>query len=395
MFKSILNKKAEIKVSPPMGIAVVILLGVFLRLILPLRGHNFDMDSWQVVADIMAQGGNVYFETYRYKYGPIWFHILHLLDFLPSFSANQVQSLHWKITAFLTLVDIGIFVFLFRHYSLIVATLFFLNPISIIITGYHGQFDNLAVLMGFIAVLFLQKSAKNSDQFLGLFIMGLSLCVKHILFLFPLWLAFKEKNWSRKIVVIVVPYTIFLCSFLPYLNGGQSTPIYGIDEGGISYVIGQTGLIENVFLYQSFNNAPFWSIFTPESVLKIIPAILPFLLTLFVLGYIWRHKNYIDSVNLYFISLVVFSSAVTNQYLVICTPSIATQWNWFYALYTAFSTVQLAADWPGLHIGFIQKILGWEGKLGRSELLYGFAIASLFLGLIWHSFRKGGLSKNS
>ena len=61
---------------------VIIALGLDLRMGAAVLGHNFDIESWYIVADIMRHGGNVYAETGRYNYGPVWFFILHVLDVL-------------------------------------------------------------------------------------------------------------------------------------------------------------------------------------------------------------------------------------------------------------------------------------------------------------------------
>jgi len=48
------------------------------------------------------------------------------------------------MAGFLSLVDLGIFFVLWKKFGRPAAALFFLNPISVIITGYQSQFDNLA-----------------------------------------------------------------------------------------------------------------------------------------------------------------------------------------------------------------------------------------------------------
>ena len=341
-------------------VIVVLLVGLLLRLVLPFRGFNYDIESWKIAADIMAHGGNVYAETGRYNYGPIWFHILHLLDAIPGTGFGQFFAFRYKVAAFLTCVDVAIFVILLRRFNVLVAALFFLSPISIIITGLHSQMDNLAVLFGLIGILFLEKD-KRADVFFifGLLFLALSLSTKHLLFFLPIWLAIKEERWSRKLLIIGIPYAIFLGLFAPY------------------WELGQTGIINNVFLYRSFNNAPFWTVFAPAIFLTVLPPVILFFTALFVLGLAWRKKPLLETYFLYLISVVVFSSAIANQYLAIPTAAIATQWNWAYALFTAFSTVYLAVDWAGLSIGMVQKALHWQGQNG-----YYPAITLLFIGLM-------------
>ena len=40
--------------------AIILMLGVTLRVLLPLRGFNYDIESWKIAADILIQKGNVY-----------------------------------------------------------------------------------------------------------------------------------------------------------------------------------------------------------------------------------------------------------------------------------------------------------------------------------------------
>ena len=50
-----------------------------------------------------------------------------------------------------------------------------------------------------------------------LILMGFSLCAKHILMFFPIWWAIKEKRFVNKILIILIPYSIFMLSFASYL----------------------------------------------------------------------------------------------------------------------------------------------------------------------------------
>ena len=340
---------------------LVLLIGITARVLIPLRGFNYDIESWKIAADILANGGNVYGQTGRYNYGPIWFYILHFLDQFPGTGAGHFLAFRWKVALFLSVVDIGIFIVLLRLYGVLVAGLFFLNPISIIITGYHSQMDNLALLIGLIAVLLIERKRQAWGLMPGLVILGLSLMTKHFLIFFPLWLAFKEERWSKKMLVILVPYSLFLASFIPF------------------WKLGHGGIISNVFLYRSVSNAPFWATFAPNFIYLAMPKIILFVSTLMVLGLIWRNKKPLESFNYYLICVVIFSSAVVNQYFSISLPAIATQWNWAYSAFTLFTTVFLAVDWAGLHIGFMQKSLHWQGAYG-----YHVAIAFLFFGFMIH-----------
>lgn len=343
---------------------LLILIGTILRLILVQRGYNFDIASYRIVADIALKGGNVYAETQRYNYGPIWFYILSFLDILPFPLLDPLLSLRWKISAFLSFIDIAIAVYLYRRYSIKIATFFFLNPVSIIITGYHSQFDNLAILLALLSLHMIEKNAETNHKIslFGLFLLGISLSIKHILFLFPLWLAFKNNRWRDKLVTMTIPYLLFLATFIPYLPEGRE------------------GIINHVFLYRSFSNAPFWLGSMPNIIIEKIPLFLLFIGSLSILGLVVRAKKPLDSLLIYTIALLVFSSAIANQYLSICIVGISVHSNAMYLLYSVAATLYLLASGDALHFQFFQHYLGDNGNsavIGYQELML-----LLFMGLL-------------
>jgi hypothetical protein len=368
IIKNLINSDSNINLR----ILLVLTLGVILRLLMPLRGYNVDAESWRIVADIVNQNGNVYAETWRYPYGPVWAQILHVLDKLPfGLYLQPIEALRWKAACFLTLVDVGIFFFLFRVYGLMASVIFFLNPISIIITGYQIQLDNLAVLVGMISVFIIQNKKNNLNLICGLIVMGLSLCVKHLFFIFPLWLAFKEKLVIKKLLIIFIPFSIFLLSFIPYLPEGLK------------------GVVDNVLLYRSWNhNAPFWKLFGPSFLVSKQFTHFPlFVGSLLILGLIWKSRKLLDSLHLYLVSLVNFASSIGNHYLAICVPSISVNWNWGYAIYTLVVSIHLLFDADALHLQFMGRQIGAAGHH------YYLPIFFLTLGLYIQVFGKKGLSR--
>lgn len=340
-----------------------IIIGTVIRIAIAQRGYNFDITSYRIVADIAVRGGNVYVETQRYNYGPIWFYILALLDYLPFPLSDPLLSLRWKVSSFLTLTDIAIAICLYRWYGFKIASLFFLNPISIIITGYHSQFDNLAILLGLISIKTLENenNTLSNKALYGLFLLGISLSIKHVLFLFPLWLAFKSDRWRAKLLTITIPYAIFLATFLPYLPKGAN------------------GILSHVFLYRGYANAPFWYGIMPSIVVDKLPIFILFIGSLIFLGLGVRTKKPLESFYIYTIALVIFSSTVANQYLAIGIIAISTHWNASYLMYSIAGMIYLLASGDGLHIKIFQHYLGSNGSssvIGFKELVF-----LLFLGL--------------
>jgi hypothetical protein len=368
-----INRMQNARIRNALLAVLIVIIGIFFRILAAQRGHNFDVDSYLIVANIVSNGGNVYQETSRYNYGPIWFHILYFIDLCHIDGIAWTSNFRLKIALFLTAVDLGIFLFLWRHYSLKIGAIFLLNPISIIITGYHSQFDNLAILLGFFAAYFYMRSDSRPAKIGSLVLLGLSLSTKHLLFLFPIWLAFKQKQKITALLVILIPYAIFITGFLPYLPEGAQ------------------GIIKNVLFYKSFNNAPFWAIFSPNVIYTFVPRTLLMILALLVVGFLVRRRTVLECLHIYLIALVVFSSAIANQYLAIPIASISVFWNWGYAAYSAIGLLYLAVAQDGLHLDFLREIFNWKGGYGYYILTFLLTVGFLmtfFGGNFDEKFRK-------
>ncbi len=82
------------------GLTIVILLGGFIaRLWAASRGHNFDFESWLIAADISSHGGNIYAETSRYIYGPVWFLLLGMLWPIARLFSDSALAFHYVLAA--------------------------------------------------------------------------------------------------------------------------------------------------------------------------------------------------------------------------------------------------------------------------------------------------------
>ena len=333
---------------------LILIAGLVARLELATLGHNYDMASYRIVVGILDHGGNVYAGTERYNYGPVWFQILHALDFL---ARHNETAFRYLLAGLLSLVDAGICILLWRRFGYLAACLFFLNPVSIIITGFHNQFDNLALLLGFWSVLLVGDDFEKPvgrRKFAGLAVLGLSLMTKHLLFAFPFWLAVKQKGLFQKCVVLLVPVAIFLLGFAPYWPGGRA------------------GIIQHVFSYKSSATEYFYNYFVPTAVQFVFSAQAVWLLVLGVFAFINRRKPALESLLLYTCVLVATAPATTNQYFAIPSAFTSVFVNFFTVAYTIVATFHVAVDVNGPHL--------LKSLLDRAD---DFAICVLCLALVW------------
>lgn len=337
-------------------ILFVIITGIVSRILVSTYGFNVDMEYWRLFADVIKFNGPIY--EVGMNYGPVWAYLLYFLDQIPFFIEGEIESLRFKVTIFLTLIDLLIFITIIKIHSLKIGTLFFLNPISIFITGFHSQFDNLAVFLGLLAILVYEKNKKKIGFYFCSFILSISLITKHILLIFPIWLAVKEKKFYRKILIISIPIILFFICFIPF-----------VDNYSLIY--------DHVLNYKSSENGIFWRIFTPQFFGTYLGYNFLFLLTLFVLSLFFDAESRIRTYYLYLISIVLFSPSIANQYLAIPVVAIAYFWNRFFFLYTLACCLFFLVDFTAFNIEYIKDIVGWT----RNTTRIGYKIIIIFLAL--------------
>jgi hypothetical protein len=352
----------------------VIILGIALRIIVAMRGHNYDVESFTLVAQLVSEGKNVYGNISRYSYGPAYFLILGFMyKAVTLFFSPTLVPIFFRFTQtlFLTAVDIGIMLFLRKKFNLTASILFFLNPISIIVTGYHSQIDNFAIFTALIAASIFTQNKRldfGKKQIAGLLLLGLSLVIKHVFLAFPFWLSMKEKSWKNRLITFILPLVVFVLSFLPYIGGGLS------------------GIIKNVILYRSGNNAPFFYFLLPKAINLYVSSYVIFYIALIISGIIFYRVSAMRSLLYYLGILLIFSPSISPQYIVIPVALMAVYPNIFYFLYTLLGTIDfIFVNVDELHFREFQHVIpspiikGIGGYRGADDWLVVF----LFLGFIW------------
>ena len=337
---------------------MVLAAGIAARLFVATLGHDYDFDSWVVNAKI-PMWSNVYASTYRYNSAPAWFLILHVLYFL---AGHDPAAYRYFVSGFLSLADAGIFFILWRKFGKLAGCWFFLNPISIIISGYQNNWDNIAIFTGLLAAFLIRDEFEKPlcrQRILGLVLLGISLVLKHVFFAFPFWLAVKQRGFGQKLLVILIPVGIFFLSFVPYWPGGK-------DE-----------IIQNVFLYRSLPTGFFYHMMLPQFAQFMFSSQAIWFFCMVVFAFIYRQKTTLETMFFYTCVMVATSPASINEYLAIPLCFVATNLNVFTILYTFFGSLHLLVDYNGLQL----KHMGTTYCLDM-------AVYILFLALVWVTWRQ-------
>lgn len=254
--------------STPIFISALI-TGLFLRLYLAWSYHgNFDQDSYDIVRELVLNDKNPYAYTARYNYSPLWFWIL---DFLGNLNYVFGGEFSVWVRSFLTLVDVATAFLIYqltthnlRLNPRFTTLVFWLSPVSILITGYHGQFDNLAILF-LLCGLWAGWQWKQR----AVFAIGASgvaaILAKHSVFL---WAPFVLARRPQKLIIRLgwwgLTLLIFLLSFVPYWNEGQE------------------GIRNNVFAYSGIRgyfgiNSFFYPLLLTPTITLMLKLLLVFL----------------------------------------------------------------------------------------------------------------------
>ena len=304
----------------------------FERLHIASDAGNFDLASWYMVIQAI-QSGKTPWDTDRYNYGPSWSVILSLIG---KISGEDNFHTRFFIVFFLFIMDLATSVILIKFGHKIGAILFILNPISLIISGYHNQIEAAAIFFSILAIWILSRYFEKSIEkkshilFLAGVFLGIGLTFKHTFLLLPILLAMRAWSLPHRIIVIVVPYTIFFVSFTPYLNTSMNS------------------IYRNVFQYRSYQNFPFYSNFIDLSQVNLTYLNVLFLIILLFVGATTRRMDLLRAFAIFSVAVVTFSPSIANQYLVIPAFGCVILKNKLALLYTVLASIFLMKSPDGL-----------------------------------------------
>jgi hypothetical protein len=305
---------------------LAVVVGVAARVAISRRGSNYDFDSWTLVPDILDAGGNIYAAPEmngRYAYGPVWFLLLHALDGVAGWLDGSSITYRHLIIGVLTLGDLALACVLARQCGWFAAWVAFLNPVSIVIAGYHNQFDALGIAVSLAGIGILARgdrgdavgdTARSSPPDVGgttvagVLLLGLGLVTKHALFVFPLWLAMRGGSMKRRMVLLAGAPAVFLASFAPWLESREA--IEGVVNRVFRHPGGRAGLVREL-------------LDAPQSGGRFALSFVVWLAVLVWFGWLLRRAPIMTSAIVFLLANLAFAPGFANQHIVLGVAAAA------------------------------------------------------------------------
>lgn len=282
-----------------------LVLALRLGLAAGFRG-NFDTQSYLLVVAAVESGQNVYAATDRYNYSPVWSWVVTALWRV---STPNVGVFVLLLGLLQIAADCGSAALLLRiarrlsrtpEESRRAALLFFANPVSILISCVHGQFDGLSILCLLAAVAAALSSSPRRAPAAAAWL-SLSLILKHVTLFHPILFSRRRAGGVLSDGLLLAPYALFVLAFLPYAGAWPSILENVVAYGARASVLQKTG---GLFALVDWSAAGRW----------VSGAVL-------LLGVAWviwetRHLELARACLVLFLALLTFSPTYAVQYLV-------------------------------------------------------------------------------
>lgn len=333
---------------------LILFAGSVLRILLAAGPYNSDVRSFIEDAELFRQGKNLYLSQPVYSYTPLFFILMGILGYVERTAG--FSSFAFTERSFLSLVDIVTVIVLMqiarqrKLSELKTAALFFLNPISVIITGHHGQFDNLSILFLLIGIYLAGKKIIPESKKTLLIWLSLTtgIIIKHgIVFqVLIFWFHYLKRKW-KAVLLFVSSIGVFLLTFVPYLplawpqiNRQVFTYIATVGTYGTSYA-----LYSICGMCYPINGIDLWSL------LRSL-----FMLAFIVFVFIIHARDLARACLVAFLFFLTFTSGIAAQYFVMPIALGALfPTKWFY-LYSVVAGLFAIGNWDELNFQPLQAV---------------------------------------
>ena len=191
---------------------------------------NFDTEAFRVAANLALEGRNVYAGTHLYNYSPLWAGIVAVLwklsrpDVLRFVHALGLLQTGSDVASAFLVGSIARRLGRTPREARLAGLLFFSNPLSVLASSAHGQFDSLAILplLAAIALALGVEEGIRRRRTAIVVLLAASLLIKHVTAFQPLLFGRRWRRGGLRDLALLTPYAVFLASLLPFASAWRA-----------------------------------------------------------------------------------------------------------------------------------------------------------------------------
>jgi len=166
-------------VVPKNPYLILIIVALFVRIlpgIVLVQGSNYDLESYSLVSDHVLAREDVYSSEDTINRHPY----LPFAMYWMAFAKWVTNIFHWQFNVFVKLLpivaDAAISLVIFQYLlnktspnqAFFGGMIYAINPIAVMVSAYHGQFDAFPGLLMMISIWQVDRSTNRSGWWLGL-----------------------------------------------------------------------------------------------------------------------------------------------------------------------------------------------------------------------------------
>ena len=328
------------------SLPIIILLGLALRFfIASTNSSNFDMHIFILDSQFFHEGKwNIYFYNWNYVYSPAIFYINGLLGMIQNiFSFLPYPFFQRVYISLIDLLTLFILIKISKKNKISptrTAVFFFINPVTIMLSGYHAQFENNAIFFLLLAVwvnFYANIRFASYKKIVAWFFLTVGFIIKHIL-PFQVFLIeasmFKKHKLVKGGILFTLTILTFLSTFIPFYNNNESKFVineYVLGYQGPATISGITGIIRFFCVTCEIFDMRLYTLY------RYIFMAGGMVFSIFLLN----KKNLLHSLLVSFLFFLTFSSAHSAQYFVLPMAVGALFPSRWYLAYTTIVTIFL------------------------------------------------------
>jgi hypothetical protein len=305
------------KISISVSVIWILLLGAILRIgliYISMGISNFDLDSYNIIGSTALMKADIYASVapLHHPYLPFILYFEMAATYLKGhgFDATIILKLLFSLFDVCNIYML----YLLSNKNKTIAFLYSINPVTILITSFHGQFDSIPLFFILAAIFFLKKKIKS----LTYLAFSFAILIKTWPIILSFYVLKHAKAFKWMFLLILIP-GFFVILYLNIFNGDLLKMVQTIvNYRGIYNIYGITLIIFKLFhidmLKYSFTS-----------------LIFGFSLMLFVLSY--RKKNIEQEILGLLLFLFTFTLTFGMQWLSWLVPFILLVRPRFYQLF--------------------------------------------------------------